>query len=213
MTQPRWVFVTPTLRRPTGGDIALFELVSALARREAGGVHLVHVPFRGARTRRLADLPWAALHPAVEPTFAERLDPDVLPAGDVLVYTMKLIASAHGPDAAPGGAPLLAALADPDRWGSPPVLFLQGLGVFGDEVEALALRLPGIKACVSTWLTRRAEEAGVPAASVVCTPNGVDPDVFRVRRAIEARTSGVAVAVKAATRGTSRASRTSPRRM
>lgn len=188
MSRPSWVFVTPTLHRPTGGDIALFELISALARLGAGRVRLVHVPFGDERTRGLADLPWVAFDPGVEHTFATTLDPEAIPRGDVLVYTMKLVASARHPSRGEDGARLLEVLSAPSDHRLPlTMLFLQGLGVFGDDVEDLALRLPGPKVCVSSWLVDRAVQAGVDPDDVVHIPNGVDPATFAVLRAVHRR--------------------------
>ena len=194
MRELRWVFATPTLARPTGGDIAVHELASALARADAGSVHLVHVPFGDERVRGLDDIPWARFDPRVEHTFSDRLDPDDLPDGDVVVYTMKLVASALGRRDHATGSRLIDVLSTgADDRGWLPVLFVQGLDVFGPEVEELAVRLPGAKVCVGSALVDALVAKGVARSSVACIPNGLDHTTFRVLRPVRARQPGVAL--------------------
>jgi glycosyltransferase involved in cell wall biosynthesis len=73
------------------------------------------------------------------------------------------------------------------------MLFLQGHGVFPSAVEDLAVRLPGAKVCVGTWLADLVVHEGVPTSRVAHVPNGIDHFKFRVTRPIAARRPQVAM--------------------
>ena len=95
----RWTFLAPSLSRPAGGAIALFEVVNALAR--AGDqVRVLHVPTTQGAVRAVSDLPWVEFDPAVEHRFDASLDALALPTADALVYTTMVVATA----VADGGA-------------------------------------------------------------------------------------------------------------
>lgn len=185
----RWLFLAPTLTRPTGGDIAMFEVVNAVARRGRDFVQIAHVPLFGTRVSSLAAIPWFTFEPTVVHRFHPDLEPGRLPEADVVVYSTKLLASALSSDGGEPGQHLVAVLDRPLERPWLPVLFLQGLGVFAPEVEALAGRLPGPKVCVGSWLADLLVERGTPADQVVHIPNGVDPQMFRVVRPIAGRPS------------------------
>ena len=189
----RWTFLTPSLLRPTGGDIALFELANATARSGRDTVQIVHVPFAGARVRSLGDLPWFAFDSAVEHQFASSLDAVDVPGGHVVLYTMKLLAAALAPGDEAAGLRLISALQHVPTPSWLPMLFVQGAGVFVPEVEQMGLRLPGPKVCVGTALVDLLVSRGVPAADVVHIPNGVDPDRFHVTQRVERRSQRVAM--------------------
>jgi glycosyltransferase involved in cell wall biosynthesis len=199
VTDPRrgdvrtWTFLAPACPRPTGGDIARFELVNGIARQGRDLVRVVHVPTWEMHMRDLSDLPWFAFDPRVEQQFAPDLDPDAIPDSDVVVYSTKLLATALSPDYIATGRRLVAQLqADRDRrW--LPILFLQGQGVWPAPVEELSLQLPGPKVCVGAWMAEHLVKRGVPPADVVHIPNGLDPQVFRLRRPIEGREPRVAM--------------------
>lgn len=184
----RWTFLAPTLDRPTGGDLAMFHVANALAR-AADDVSIVHVPFQGRRVRTLADVPWFDFEPALAQVFAARVDLDALPSTDALVYSTKLLAS--GSDGPPPGLAAGLAAASQRPWTS--ILFLQGLGVFPPTVEDLVLSLPGPKACVGSWLVDEVVGRGADPGGVFHVPNGIDPDLFRVRRPVEGRAAGAAM--------------------
>jgi hypothetical protein len=179
--------VTTSLARPTGGDIALFELVNALSRTGRDRVTLVHMPFLGTGVRSLKDLSWFEFDGAIEHRFAESLDPDQLPDGDLTMYTMKVVASASDSSAGPAGERLVERLRGAPEHEQPSILFLQGLNVFRTEVEALALGLPGPKVCVGSWMVDVLIGRGLARSDVVHIPNGVDPNVFRVTQPIATR--------------------------
>jgi glycosyltransferase involved in cell wall biosynthesis len=181
-----WTFVTTSLARPTGGDIALFELANAVSRAGLDRVTLVHMPFLGTRVRSLDDLSWFDFDGAIEHRFAD-LDPDQVPEGDLVVYTVKLLASASDTSAGGTGAQLIARLRDTTEDKRPSILFLQGLNVFPTEVEELALGLPGTKVCVGSWMVDVLVSRGVARSDVVHVPNGVDAGAFRVKQPIAVR--------------------------
>ena len=186
-----WTFLAPSLPRPAGGLIALFEVADAIAREGRDLVHLVHVPTADAHLRDLGDLPWFTFDGAVEHHFAVGLDPDDLPDADVVVFTTMLLAVALAPGTKAMGRRLVESLQDGQRlWR--PLLFLQGSGVFPPAVEDLALRLPGPKVCVGSWLVERLLQRGVPASEVVHIPNGVDHHRFGITRPISDRPARVA---------------------
>lgn len=180
-----WTFLAPSSGRPSGGDIARFELVNALARRGSEVVRVVHLPTPEATAHSPSDLPWFAFDEAVQHQFTTDLDPDRLNDTDVVVYSTNALSTALPPGDPGVGRCLVEALQGGRSW--LPVLFLQGHGVFRPIVEDLALRLPGLKVCVGRWLADLAVEAGVPPAAVVHVPNGLDPRRFRIRRPIEGR--------------------------
>jgi len=188
-----WTFVAPTLARPTGGDLAMFEVANAIARRGRDLVQIAHVPWRGSGIRTLSEVPWFDFDGAVEHRFRSDLDPDGLPDADALVFSTKLLASALSTEAEPTGPRLVRSLQRPLHRGCLAILFLQGHGVFGPEVEELACRLPGPKVCVGSWLASLLVEQGVPRGDVVHIPNGVDPQQFRVLRSIEGRPAQVSM--------------------
>ncbi len=176
-----WLFVTATLARPTGGDIALFELVNALAIETDDNITLVHLPFQGAGVESLADVPWMTFDSAVSHRFTSTVDPAELRDADVVVYTMKAVASSLDvASVITDGGPL-------------PILFLQGLNVFASEVEDRVLRMPGLKVCVGRRLAESVLELGVPTADVVHISNGVDPGTFHVTRPIADRPPRIAM--------------------
>jgi glycosyltransferase involved in cell wall biosynthesis len=188
-----WTFLAPAGTRPTGGDLARFELANALARLAAGPVRVVHLSTERARIRRLSDIPWFAFDDAVEHQLDAPFDPDEIPDSDVVVFSPNVLSAALRSGAVTTGRRLVDALQGqpPRRW--LPVLLLQGFGVFEPPVEALALRLPGGKVCVGAWLEAVATGAGVPPGALLHLPNGVDPERFRLRRPIEGRAPRVAM--------------------
>jgi hypothetical protein len=189
----RWAFVTSTLARPTGGNIALFELANAVSRDPADSCTLVHMPFLdGSRVEGLDDLSWFSFEPGIEHRFVEQIDPGAVPPADVVVYTMTIPASLA---AATGGTPdeLRKAVRAFRGRGEVAALFLQGLGVFAPEVEDTVLDVPGLKVCVGRWMVDVLRARGAPRTDVVHIPNGVDPTTFWVRRPIGGRDRRVAM--------------------
>lgn len=186
-----WTFLAPGCPRPTGGDIARFELVNALARDGWSRVRVVHVPTAEIRMRDLSDLPWFAFDDAVEHLFAADLDPSAIPASDVVVYSTKLLSTALAPEQRVYGDRLLEELQGRNGRTWLPIAFLQGHGVFPAVVEDLAFRLPGPKVCVGSWLADLLVRRGVPVADVVHIPNGLDPARFRILQPIEGRSPRV----------------------
>ena len=196
MTEPEqvsrsWTFLAPTGARPSGGDIARFELVNALARRGTDLVRVVHLPTPQAEARSPVDLPWFVFDGSVEHQFATDLDPDGVDDTDVVVYSTNLLSTALPSDDPGSGRRLVDALQGGRAW--LPVLFLQGHGVFRPIIEDLALRLPGLKVCVGGWLVDLVVQTGVPRSEVVHIPNGLDHNRFRVRRPIDGRAPRVAM--------------------
>ncbi|MEO7573744.1 MAG: glycosyltransferase family 4 protein [Acidimicrobiales bacterium] len=173
-----------TLDRPTGGDIATFEIANEIARTGRDRVQIVHVPILGRRVRHVEDVPWFDFDPAVVHQCNEDLDPDLLPEADVIVYSPKLLAAALAPDTGALGSRFIDVLRGPASRSGRPILLLQGHGVFNPAVEELTLALPGPKVCVGSWLARLLVQRGVPAADVTHIPNGVDPQRFRVTHPI-----------------------------
>lgn len=187
----RWTFLAPSCPRPTGGDIARFELVNALARLGTDHVRVVHLPHDEMTIRSHADLPWFAFDEAVEHRFGAHLAPEEIPDGDVVVYSPKLIATALAPSGGAPGRRLLEALQQPGAHRWLPITLLQGSGVFPAAIENLALNLPGPKVCVGSWLADLAVNHGVPADHVVHIPNGLDHERFRILRPIAGRSPRV----------------------
>lgn len=188
-----WTFVAPGLPRPTGGDIARFSLANELARGHGHQVRVVHVPSAQARIGDRGDLPWFDFDPAVERVFASSLDPDLLPAADVLVFSTNLLATALAPDSIADGRRLIETLQRDQARVGLPILLLQGQGVFPSVVEDLAFRLPGPKACVGSRLAQLLADRGVPPDDIVHIPNGLDPGVFHVTRPIDEREARVSM--------------------
>ena len=144
--------MTSTLNRPTGGDIALFELVNTIRQIGAGQCTVVHMPFLdGSRVHSLDDLPWFTFDADVEHHFVNRFDPAEVPAADVVVYTIKVLAAVASKNG--DGTPdhLGRALRDFTEHDAVRVLVLQGLGVFSSAVEdhgALAAGSQGVRRTV-----------------------------------------------------------------
>ena len=183
--------MAPSVPRPVGGLIAMFEIAGALARDCTDRVRIVHVPSARSRIRDPADLPWFAFDPTIEHRFPTHMGPDELPAADVLVYTTMLVAAtgASGDD----GRRLVDSLRAPPADVGLPLFFLQGTGVFPPAVEELAFGLPGPKVCVGTWLVELLRKRGVPASQVAHIPNGLNHNTFAIRRPIAGRPAQVAM--------------------
>jgi hypothetical protein len=186
-----WTFLAPSLARPAGGLIAMFELVNALSREGAHELTIVHVPTEEARLRAVGDIDWFEFAPAVGHRFPSVADVEALPRAEVVVVTAMLLAVARGHGAA--GEQLIAALRAPSRDVGAPIVFVQGLGVFSPEVEDLALQLPGPKVCVSRSLCDRIVDRGVPQSATVHIPNGLDHDLFNVMIPMNERPARVAM--------------------
>lgn len=187
-----WTFLAPGCPRPTGGDIARFEIANELSR-QGHSVRIVHLPTSEMWIRSLDDLPWFAFDASVDHLFGDGVDPAGIPDSDVVVYSTKLLATALAPEVRVAGRRLVEALQGDGDHTWLPVLFLQGHGVFPPAIEDLAFRLRGPKVCVGSWLAALLEDIGVERSDIVHIPNGIDPDVFRVRRPIAGREPRVAM--------------------
>lgn len=185
--------MTPSLTRPTGGDIALFELANAMASGGRDTVQIVHVPFAGASVGGLDDLSWFDFDPAVEHQFASSLGAADVLGSHVVLYTMKLLAAALAAGDEAAGLRLIGALRQAPTPSWLPILFVQGHGVFLPEVEELGLGLPGPKVCVGRALADLLVRRGVPAVDVLHIPNGVDPERFHVAQSVAGRAQQVAM--------------------
>ena len=178
--------------RPAGGLIAMFEIAGALARDCGDTVQIAHLPTPQYRVAGVDDLPWFDFEPAIEHKFLADLHPELLPQGDVTVYTTLLVRLATAPRAGQVGRRLVNVLRAPRSPVGLPILLVQG-GVFPPGVEELALGLPGPKVCVGSRLAQRLVAQGVPASDVVHIANGVDHDTFRITRPIADRQPRVAM--------------------
>lgn len=189
----RWTFLTPGYPRATGGDIARFELVNALARNGTDRVRVVHLPHDEMWIRSPADLPWFTFDEAVEHHFGAHLAPEEIPDSDVVVYSPKLIATALAPSGGEPGRRLVEALQQPDlhRW--LPITLLQGHGIYPPAMENITLDIPGPKVCVGSWLADLVVNHGVPEADVVHIPNGLDHERFRILQPIAGRSPRAAM--------------------
>jgi len=188
-----WTFVAPSLSRPAGGLIAMFAIANELAARSDTGVRIVHLPTPEARLDSVSALPWFEFDRDVEHIFSTDFDPEVMPDADVVVFAPMLLVVARSPDAAPHGGQLVSMLHERDGRLGLPVLFLQGLNVFPADVEDAAIRMPGPKVCVGSWLVDELLRRGVSSEQVHHIPNGVDHRMFRVMEPIRSRTAQVAM--------------------
>ena len=188
-----WTFLLPGLRRTAGGLIAAYELAGALAAGGTDRVRIAHLPTAEAQLRATADIPWFRFHPDIEHVFLTSLEPEAIPDGDLLVFTVMAVdlARASGPDR--DAVALLAQLLDEPGPAGLPILFLQALGVFSEPTELRALRGTGPKVSVASWMTRNLVTAGVPATEAVTIVNGVDHAIFRLTSPIEGRPARVAM--------------------
>jgi glycosyltransferase involved in cell wall biosynthesis len=186
-----WTFVAPSLPRAAGGLIAMFEVASALSQQPGQTVTVVHVPTPEVRLRDRSDIGWFEFPAEVEHRFAPAVDPHALPPADVVVVTAMLLAVA-GSEHGGAGERMVEALRSPTAEVGAPILFVQGLGVFPPELEAVALRLPGPKVCVSRSLCDEVVRRGVAPSAAIHVPNGVDHDVFTVTEPISERRPRVA---------------------
>src|SRR4051794_12168899 len=105
-----WTFLAPACPRPTGGDIARFEIVNAIAGAGRDEVQVVHLPTHEMQMRGLSDVPWFSFDPAVEHRFPPGFDLDDIPDADVVVYSTKLLATALAPRARAAGRQLVQQL-------------------------------------------------------------------------------------------------------
>jgi len=191
MTQ--WTFLVPALPRPAGGNFAVFEYANVMAQREDALVRVVHLPTDEGGPRATAEISWFAFHPAIEHRFMTDLDPDSLPAADIVVYTIMAVALGAGSGADPMGRRLIEQLQAPSSSAGLPILFVQALGIFPDEVEELAFRGSGLKVCVAAWIAEALVRQGLPETEVKHIANGIDHRTFRVTRPIDGREARVAM--------------------
>jgi glycosyltransferase involved in cell wall biosynthesis len=172
----------------------MFEYANAIARRHDNAVvRLVHLPTDEGRLRNASDISWFSFHPAIEHVFLADLDPDSLPDSDVIVYTIMAVTLGAGSGADPLGRRLVEQLQAPASRAGLPVLFVQALGIFPDEIEELAFRGSGPKVCVAAWIARALVDGGLPYSDVVHIPNGIDHRKFRVTQPIRERGLQVAM--------------------
>jgi len=189
-----WTFLVPALPRPAGGNFAMFEYANVMARRGHDAlVRAVHLPTDEGGPRAASEISWFAFHPAIEHVFMTDLDPDSLPDSDVVVYTIMAVALGAGSGADPMGRRLIEQLQAPSSRAGLPILFVQALGIFPDEVEDLAFRGSGPKVCVAAWIADALVRRGLPAAEVAHIANGIDHRTFRVTRPVEGRDPQVAM--------------------
>ena len=108
---------------------------------------------------------WADAHPNVRTELRDRLDPQELPDGDVLLASF--------------WPTVELALAAPRRAGTP-IALMQSHEVWAGPAERVhaTWRAPLRKICVSRWLYRLGHELGVPGAALSYVPNGVDLERF-----------------------------------
>jgi glycosyltransferase involved in cell wall biosynthesis len=188
----RWTFLTPGLPRITGGNVAVYELANALSR--AGDpVRVVHMPTPEGQLRTAGDVPWFSFEPAVETRFLTSYEPDLLPDADVIVYMIMVVVIGISGWAGDAGERLVKALQAPSSAAGLPVLFVQGLGVFEEETELVALSGYGPKACVAGWMVENLIRDGLPAREAVHVPNGLDHSIYGVTEPIAGRRPRVAM--------------------
>ena len=189
----QWTFLVPGITRPSGGNVVLFEYANAIARRDDALVRIAHLPTDEGRLRAASDISWFAFHPAIEHVFMTDLDPDSLPGADIVVYTIMAVALGAGSGTDPKGRRLVEQLQAPSSSAGLPILLVQALGIFPDEVENLALRGSGPKVCVAAWIADALVRRGLPATEVTHIANGIDQKTFRVIRPVDGRESQVAM--------------------
>jgi hypothetical protein len=188
----RWTFILPGLARPSGGQIAAYELANALSTTDE--VRVVYLPTAESRLRSTADLPWFRFRPEVEHSFPRHIDLDGLPESDLVVHTVMTVDLCLDEGTGRAAGALLSHLLGKREGPSGlPVLFLQALGIFSETTEMLALSGSGPKACVASWIARNLVAAGLPPDEAVPIINGVDHRTFRVTRPIAGRPVGVAM--------------------
>jgi glycosyltransferase involved in cell wall biosynthesis len=192
MSDPTWTFVAPGLPRPAGGLIALYELANALAR-AGSAVQIAHLPTSETTLRSTSQIPWFAFDTTVEHLFLARLDPDLLPTADLVLYTVMAVELGTAPDAGESGHRLVAALQAETSPAGLPILFVQALGIFPAATELLSLRGAGPKVCVASWIAKNLIAAGLPADEVVHVPDGLDHSTFRVLLPVNGRSPAVAM--------------------
>ena len=182
----------PALPRITGGLIAVYELANALVAIE-DHVEIVHIPSEEGTLRTTAQIPWFSFDAAVEHRFLSSLDPDQLPVADILVYTVMSIDIGRSAWSGDGGSRMVERLQASNSPAGLPLLFVQGLGVFPPDTELVALRGPGPKACVASWMVDNLVLGGLPPREVVHVANGLDHGSFRLVRSIDDRAPTVAM--------------------
>ncbi len=189
----RWTFVVPSLGRPAGGLVVLYELANALVAGEGNRVHMVHLPTDEGRLGSLEEIPWFGFDPAITHRFASALDAAELPDADVVLYTVMVVDLCLRVPHDPAAARLLVDLQSDGGPFGRPILFLQALGIFPQETEVRALQGSGPKVSVAAWIARNLARAGLPAAQVAHVPNGIDHRTFRAAQPIEGRPRRVAM--------------------
>jgi glycosyltransferase involved in cell wall biosynthesis len=146
----RVTFILPHQRQTTGGVYVIEQFARHLATQ---GLAVALAVRAGGETPRPV--------PGVEVRCAERLAPDALPAGDVLVYPADM-----------RDAPLLRDL--PAAAGRPVMLF-QGYGTPGSPVVEANLAAADASVAIAHWLVDVALSYGTPCAYV---PQGLDCAIF-----------------------------------
>jgi glycosyltransferase involved in cell wall biosynthesis len=189
----RWTFVVPGLPRPAGGLFAVYELANALAQDGRDAVQIAHLPTGETTLRSAADVPWFAFHESIEHHFLAGLDPTLLPAADVVVYTVMAVQLGTAPEAGEAGRRLVEQLQAPTSPAGLPILFVQALGVFPEATELRSLQGAGPKVCVAGWIAENLVRGGLARHDVIHIPNGLDHRTFAVRVPISGRAPRVAM--------------------
>ena len=164
-------FLASTSRHPVGGLKAIYEVATALSRRDHE-VHLVHVNVKAPYVRTLEEIQWFDFDPTIRHHFPPDPDGHHLPQADFLFGF--------------GGE-------YPSRCGLP-LYLVQGYRAVSKPIEDVLLSGPYPKLCVARWLVETCRDLGVSDGQAVHVPVGLDHSKYRVISRIEDRPAQVAMA-------------------
>jgi L-malate glycosyltransferase len=164
-------FLASTSHHPVGGLKVIYELATALSRRDHD-VHLVHVNARGSEVRSLEEITWYEFDPGLRHHFPPDPGAEHLPPAEFLF-------GFGGEYPAESGLPLY---------------LVQGYRAVSQPIEDVLLSGPYPKLCVARWLVETCRELGVSDAQAVHMPIGLDQAKYRVISPIEGRPAQVAMA-------------------
>ena len=164
-------FLASTSRHPVGGLKAIYQLATALSRRDHE-VHLVHVNVGAQDVRSAAEITWFEFQPTIRHHFPPDPGPHHLPQADFLF--------GFG-----GEYPRECGL---------PLYLVQGYRAVSKAIEDVLLSGPYPKLCVARWLMEICRELGVPDTQAVHVPVGLDHSKYRAITRVKNRPAQVAMA-------------------
>jgi glycosyltransferase involved in cell wall biosynthesis len=144
--------------------MALYEFANGMVRL-GHEVHMLHFGLHGDGIKSLEEIEWFRLEEGIHHIFPGTSQKTGLPDADFIFWYNEKVQKRKGL----------------------PLTFIQGYGVFSQEVEDRAFRSPCPKICTAAWLVDVGKQLGVPEQQLVHIPYGLRHEKYRLVSPIENR--------------------------